>query len=526
MATRTLLIATAKHGHIRDALKAVAAAEPRSRLSLLLLERERGHFEPDPRVGRLHYFAKPLHPLSLPLARALAAAKPDHVCIVCGLYYDHDNVVGAVETLLAAMGRRARVSLFVQREFCDPPRLPRLPLWRHLLTALLHLGIAAALRLLAPLTTVRAGEIFSTRIGHLAYDCEIYLCERELGYHKGCFDLFHLKDGQAANQTLFALFARHMRITPLARHIHEAVRRYGLEGHELHLVTRRLGTARDPECLIPATAPHIAFSPGEHDRAAREMAALGIPRDRPYVCLLGRDPAYLEWLKPLGNDSRLQEPRNIDINDYLPTVDALAGAGCTVLRMGSKVMAALATDNPRAIDYAKHPARSDFMDIYLSATCRFFVGSGSGLQEVPVIFRVPCLLINGFQFELLQACSPQNILLPQLIRDNELGRILRVDEVLALGLGDWGVERFAESTRYRALRNTPEEIREAAVEMHRRLEGTWVEEPGDAALQKRFWGLFTPSVYNSCFVARIGADFLRRHAPVLLPEAVDGQAQE
>ncbi|MHC1713433.1 MAG: TIGR04372 family glycosyltransferase [Solidesulfovibrio sp.] len=523
MSKRTLIIGTAKQEHIRNCVEATAATDPDTQISLLLLERERDNFKTDAPVApsRIHYFKRPILPLSPPLLYALFTERPDSIIIVCGLYYDHDNVVCAVQSICNEFLRNAQLSVFVQQDRCATPPLCHSPLWLHLLTWLVHLFIAATIRLLSPVTTVRAGDIFSTRIGHLAYDCEIYLCEKELGYHNGCFDLHYLKDNQTANQTLYTLFARKLRITRFARLVHEAILRFHLDKHELKLVTRRLGTARDPECLIPATPVHIAFTKEEHACARQEMRKLGIPQQQRYVCLLGRDSSYLEWIKPFQSDSNLQEPRNIDINDYRLTASTLADTGYTVLRMGSKVKASLVSDRKYIIDYATHPDRSDFMDVYLSATCSFFIGSGSGLQEVPVIFRTPCILINGFQLELLQTCSPKNILLPQIIYDNELRRVLRVDEVLARKMGDWGVERFAQSTRITLIRNTPEEIQEAATEMHQRLEGTWQEDQDDVALQQRFWGLFKPSAYNRCFAARIGARFLRRHAAALLPDNPD-----
>ncbi len=38
--------------------------------------------------------------------------------------------------------------------------------------------------------------------------------------------------------------------------------------------------------------------------------------------------------------------------------------------------------------------RTDFMDIYLSAKCKFFITSGVGLMAIPMIFRRPLLCVN------------------------------------------------------------------------------------------------------------------------------------
>ena len=46
------------------------------------------------------------------------------------------------------------------------------------------------------------------------------------------------------------------------------------------------------------------------------------------------------------------------------------------------------------IDYANSQYRSDFMDIYLTSKCEFFISSGGGLDGVAVIFDKPILYIN------------------------------------------------------------------------------------------------------------------------------------
>jgi len=53
---------------------------------------------------------------------------------------------------------------------------------------------------------------------------------------------------------------------------------------------------------------------------------------------------------------------------------------------GSGLAIRLETDNSRIIDYASG-CRNDFMDIYLGANCRFYLGDTAGLAGLPVLFR-------------------------------------------------------------------------------------------------------------------------------------------
>ena len=51
--------------------------------------------------------------------------------------------------------------------------------------------------------------------------------------------------------------------------------------------------------------------------------------------------------------------------------------------------------NPRIIDYATD-FQSDFMDLYLSARCTFFIGNNGGMVTLPLIFRKPLVIVNVF----------------------------------------------------------------------------------------------------------------------------------
>lgn len=61
--------------------------------------------------------------------------------------------------------------------------------------------------------------------------------------------------------------------------------------------------------------------------------------------------------------------------------------------MGVIVKEALNTTNPMIIDYATKSS-TDFLDIYLGAKCRFFLGSTGGINAVPRIFQRPVAYVN------------------------------------------------------------------------------------------------------------------------------------
>ena len=111
--------------------------------------------------------------------------------------------------------------------------------------------------------------------------------------------------------------------------------------------------------------------------------------------------------------------------------------GYFVIRMGAVVNEALTTTNPMIIDYATK-ARSDFMDIFLCANCRFFFGCTGGFTAVPRIFRRPVIfgnLVALFKDQLTRA--PTGLVIPKKLWLREERRFMTLVDQVALNGAAW-----------------------------------------------------------------------------------------
>jgi putative glycosyltransferase (TIGR04372 family) len=512
MAEPGLVIGTAKPEYVERFLSRPEAAGA----ALLAPARDRERF--GGRAGRVFFFTGTLRWFTPAVLRAFATVRPARVHIVCGLAFDHANVVEAARIASGLLGRPADIRVVVDKAVLPPPPGPdRGPVWLEVPRLFLLAVLAGLIRLARPWRTVRAGALYAHRLGHLALDCEIYLCQRDLGeVPPRCLDVFYPESGQVANAPLLALFARHMHIHPAGRWLREAVELFGMAGrHGLDVTTHQVPFVRDPGCLMQRAPVHLRFTPEEEHRGRAGLARLGLPPDVPHVCLLGRDSLYLREVSGQLGDGDHQWPRNMDINTFGPAALALAERGYAVIRMGSLVAEPLAVRHPLVFDYATSAVRSPFLDIYLAGTCRFFIGAPSGLLHVPMVFRIPCLFVNLVRVGLMHACDPQDITIFKLQRLRAENRLLTMGELVATGRAVRRIEEAAADTSVEYVDNTAEDIRDAAIEMHERLEGTWRETPEDAALQERFRRFFPPDAYNRCWKSPVGAAFLRRHRDLL-----------
>ncbi|MDC7217505.1 MAG: TIGR04372 family glycosyltransferase [Spirochaetales bacterium] len=503
---RLLIIGTAQQCHIRDFLDDLD--RNKTEAMLLLPERDRGAFDDEQTI----FFSGTFHALFPPLLKTILSFKPQEVVIVCGMTYDHDNVVRAVS--FYANFYKLHIKTCIRNKLfpADPDLRPN-PFKETCKWA--SFGVLALLiKAVSIFKPVRVAEIYSPRLGHLALDCETYLSEKELGRHDGFIDLFCFKDGQVANPTLGILFSRQMHISKSFHYLLQAVKTFNLtQKHELLLNTRTISFARDYECVIQQTDTHVHFTPEELARGRREFTDLGLDHDRPHICLLGRDSAFLHQTMP-ASDGDMQEPRNMDISTFKAGAEELLRLGYNVIRIGSIVQEPLEIEHPNFVDYACSGKRNDFMDIYLPATCKFFVGVQSGPMHVANVFRIPCLRINVARLEVIEYCSPEDLALFKLIRSESSGQILSIPEIIDAGISKWPIENFADS-EFTVIDNTEDELLEAIKEMHLRVSGKWQPTEEEEKLQQHYRSYLKGSNYNTRFETPISAYFLQTHADEL-----------
>ena len=393
--------------------------------------------------------------------------------------------------------------------------LLKLPLY------ILAVPVVFVLRLIKPWLLVRFGLLISSRIGHFAANTELYLCERDAGINvpkQRYVDLFYFQHGPTCNQQLTIMWKRVLRVWPswiLAPIIR--VNRL-MPGGSFHEIPNNTQSDRDVHNLLDRSSPHLEFTSEEEARGESRMQAMGILPGSPFVCLIVRDRAYLDQ-HISDRDWGYHNYRDSNIQNYIEAAEALADRGYFVIRMGVKVLEPMQTAHPRVIDYATNGMRSEFMDIYLGATCDFCISVSTGYDAVPLIFRRPIVYVNmvplGYLFTFRLQCLgiTKHHYLETEHRELVLSEIFRLDVGFCLETSGY------ESKGVKLIENTPEEIRDVVIEMDERLNDTWQTHLDDEALQCRFWKIFPTDAVagkrgrplHGEIRARFGAHFLRNN---------------
>ena len=352
------------------------------------------------------------------------------------------------------------------------------------------------------------------RIGHLAAEVDNYLKQIELGEIAPARALLLLKRGKLANRAVLEMWERH--ITVISGGFVRALLKPFLR---FPSITMKLGTAVlgiDTAATYQTTLrrwqgrPPVARLSGELvARARADLARMGLPENAWYVCIHSREGGYSP------RDEHVHEYRNSDIETCTLAMDEILARGGYCIRMGDTTMAKL-TPKPGVIDYATSAFKSDYLDLYLCANTRFFLGNTSGLCILSTIFDRPSVLVNMIPHGACYSSAPGDISIPKKLCDTE-GKLLHFPDIFASAAASFRYAGLYREHGIGIVDNTPEEIRDAAAEMLDRLDGTFTATAEDEARQERFRGFLQPHHYCYGATSRIGRDFLRQHAALLEP---------
>lgn len=291
------------------------------------------------------------------------------------------------------------------------------------------LVVLAIMKLIQPLMRFQLCIVGFHRYGHLALEPEIFLAEQEdtrvnRKFSRPVVNLWSLgPTAKQSNKYLARKWSERLTVIPswIVSALHDAGEFLPL----LKLVEPRLSITGSKNSL-DKTEPHLSFSKSEIAAGERGLLEIGIDPRRPYVCLIVRDGGHY---KSKGDiESSGYELINFNINDFASAAAVLIAHGYQVIRMGSGSEQPF-TDAPEGvIDYASSKHRSEFLDVYLAATCAFAISTQTGPDAVCMLFRRPVLYVDVTRYGQFFFGSKIATWTPvRLLKD---GKILNLSEVV------------------------------------------------------------------------------------------------
>lgn len=393
----------------------------------------------------------------------------------------------------------------------------------YLFLLILAVPLVIIVRLLRLLVTVRFGNVDSQRIGRFAINIELYLCERDAGMHgRRKLDFFYFSKkpvyGQklgkmwkpVCNEQLGKMVKRTVRVCNFMRWVDKA--NHVFPGWQRHKISFPLAS-HDVHNLLEKFPVHLNFTLQEERQGYAALRDLGISEKIAFVCLVTRESTYFDALDPQGTYDH-HEYINTNFENFIDAAKELIRRGYIVLRMGAVVKEPLKTIFPGIIDYAA-TARTEFLDIFLSAKCSFYFGGPTGLLTIPMVFRRPRAMTNYVPMEFINTWGANDLSIFKKLWFKQEHRFLTFSETVKSGASRFLRTKEFVKAGLEVIENTPEENTALAIEMDERLKGRWVTTQEDEELQRRFWEIFPESNLHGKIKSRIGAEFLRQNRNLL-----------
>jgi putative glycosyltransferase (TIGR04372 family) len=389
---------------------------------------------------------------------------------------------------------------------------------------ILLLPIILLIRLIRPFILIRFGELMSSRIGHLAANTELYLCEKEASINRPnifYIDIFYTSHLPICNDYLLNKWRQIINIWPRWLIYPLNVLNKIIPFGESHKIGNNLSHDRDILNLLDKYPQHLKFTSQEETLGVESLNAMGISRDSKFICLLVRDDAYLNMhLKNINTAYHTYRDCNID--NYFLVADELTKKGYYVIRMGVNVNSTFNNGNPMIIDYANNGFRSEFLDIYLGAHCDFCISTSAGWDAIPLIFRRPIVYAPVTPLGYIFSFSDRYSAITKHHFDISEKRELTFSEIFERGVGFCLRSEDYTNKGVELIENTAEEIRDLVIEFVDKDNNCWISESNDEYLQELFWKKF-PVNANDIFGTKLhgeikasfGTKFLRQNVNLL-----------
>lgn len=380
---------------------------------------------------------------------------------------------------------------------------------------LAYLGIwiaALPVTLVLHIAGFRRLTVITQHIGHLAAEMDCFVKSRRLGELPARRWFLLAPAGRVANRHLLDYWRSEVTTAsgPATSFVLQAMSRWLLMKQDVSHYILRLNATSELYRINArwhGRPPVLRLTEEDDAWGAGILREIGIPERAWFACIHVREPGFSP------EDDHAHAHRNGNPLAIVPAMQEIARRGGWCVRMGDPSTSLLPLLD-RVVDYARHPLRSERMDVVLCARARFFLGNTSGLAFVSTAYGVPSSLANMIPMSNLAPLAG-DISIPKLLLHQDRSRMLRFDEVLGTPVGNYRYAKLYANDGIVPVENSPDEILDLVREMLDRLEGKFEETDEDRALQERFMKLLRPGHYSYGTASRVGAAFLRKYRHLL-----------
>ena len=369
-------------------------------------------------------------------------------------------------------------------------------------------------------TDVIFGLMHSHRLGHLIMNTELLLRLIQLGRLSKENKYILIGSEYPANKQLVDMYKRHLSIienTELFTCFLNYKDAFSTLEHYIDTYSLYDGTQYEE---LNSTNTTISFTDEEEKKGVLELEKIGIKNKDWFVCIFARDSEYLKVNAP-NADWSYHDYRDMDVNAYHKAIKFIIDKGGYVVRMGQIIGQKLNYRHKKMIHYGGSGLRSDFMDVYLSAKCRFYIGSPSGASEIAATaFEVPVLTVNITPIG-VKPLSKNALYIPQKLKQRVDNSYVSYPKIFNKFSSVEDLESMLDGNKFRESgylyeSNTEDEILDATIEMYQRVNSEYRPDAADQELLNSYFELYPENHFSRKNKTPIALSFLKRNRELFL----------
>lgn len=254
------------------------------------------------------------------------------------------------------------------------------------------------------------------------------------------------------------------------------------------------------EPIINLTQKHL-------QNGQKILSKLNLPKNSWYVCFHARTHHFY-------SDTDYFSYRNSDVDKLFLALKEIEKRGGWIIRMGSNKSPPLPNRFKKItnlIDYTKTSYVSDWMDVFLTATCNFFLSSStSGISVLASLFNKPVAVANLVPIKAIphKACD---LSIFKTYYSKKKKRLLSISEIVKEPISNYWLDKHFNKHDIELIDNTEEEIKDLVIEMLNKLENKQMYSDQDNLLQNKFASFFHEKINCYDYQSKIGHSFLKKY---------------
>ncbi len=345
-----------------------------------------------------------------------------------------------------------------------------------------------------PILRIRIGVINSRSLGHLALS-EIYLCDKKFGLYKKNEIVLWYHFREIANKYLLnqrkkqLIFLPGILLYPIRlfflkykfthKHVYYKIE-YDEHNKTKKIINEKLYTNQE---FLKQSDPFIKFSKYEIEMGDDYLKKNFINDNDKIIVFGSRSHVF--------RNENFVSVRNSNIKNQIDAIKFVTENGYKAIRVGRDRVDKFEINTKNFFDYTFADQQKDFLDVYLQSKAKFMVSGNTGLNEIATIMRVPRLIVDFSNFNLLyifnEAYTP--MILPKKLYSKEFKKNITYKEIFQKKFFDINVVSEIPK-ELQLIDNDNQEILNATKEMIELLKNK-LDFNAERNKQNNFWNMYS-----------------------------------